>query len=786
MSNEKGYIPFIFNEAKEPLFEGPNGIVQQGDPATLLKPDGEPARLKTAPTQWSNTLLNFARSLTYLGVFREFTVPMTFTRDAAKIIRSLLWGKGKNVIAYYALTKWDRTAYPAQYNKFFVGELDFYKSKQSQDGKKFTINVMEGGLSKLLKSNEGKVYEININEDAEKKTVYLDGLPFSNKVTYTVYSGQEILGTTDPQFYFMGMGIVEKTGLTQGVIMQDQLFESSSAYPNDKYFQWSVTKTLATRISGTISGICHAGSGGVLTINLQRASDSSNTIYETVALGVTGGPFNAGQPWSATFDHTINVNPHDRLYIKVGAMGATNKFMIQAGEIDVEYDVSFDPTLTDGLTPWVLFQRLTDKMTDGKYGCRSSFLQNMDDLVITSGTALRRLTPSSIKTSFTDFFQAMRTRGKKKYSIGLGIEGDQLVLEELDYFFQKNVTIMDLGIVKDLEIVVAEDLLYNTVKSGYLDQTVDDINGRNEVNVLQRYSTPNLRITKELDLVSPYRADPYGIESARTDEFGQKQTSSTADNETFMLSVIKNPYQDVQYYIGDFQVEINTGNYYIKIPQVLDTITPGEKIVIAGAVSNNGTFTVISTTYIIAGFTYIRVLEPVTNETISTGTLTYQSTTVYSLWRPAYTSITGVANPTRIYNVELSPKRSVLNCGGLIRSTHDQDDIKLIKFDSAVRNIELSTTIGGVTITEKDSIVIGSLQNKLFMEYYMNFTTQVPINYPEIMKTNPYGKVKFTDAVSGKTLYGFLWDGGIQPEPNEQQTWKLIAAPDQNLTGLIP
>lgn len=783
----KGLIAWLFSEDKKPYYEDSNGLIAEGDKDTLLKPDGQPAHLKYTPDGWKDTLVNFGRSITYMGLFREFTVPMRFVKDGAKILRYILWTKGKNAIAYFALHRLNRLAYPHSYDTFTYGELDFVKSKQKQDDKTFTINVMQGGLSKLLKAGENTVYDIAVNTDANKKTVYLDGLPFTNKIIYTVYSGQEIVGTSTPQFYYLGMGIVDKTGLSQGVIMQDSVFQNTAVIPNNFYFAWSVSKTIKAKITGKISGICtydNFGNDSNLLINIIRTSDSTNTIYQTVTIP-TGGPFSDGDPFNVSFYREIDMNPHDRLYFRVaGTPWTQHLFTIQSGEITVQYDVKFDPTLTEGLSPYTLFERITDKMTEGKYGVKSTFLQQMDDLILTSGTALRRTVPSSIKTSLTDFFQAMKTRGKKKYSIGLGIEGDKLVIEELDYFFQDTV-IMDLGVVDDLEIFIAEDLLYNTIKVGYKDQTVDDINGRNEVNVQQRYTTPNDRTPKELDLVSPYRSDPYGIESARSDQFGQKQTSSTADNETFLLSVEKLSTVDVRYYFGDFQTEINGGQYYIKIPSVLYQITNGEQLIISGSVSNNGTFTVENTSYLITGFTYIRVTQAVTNEVISSGTVTHKNTEAYSLLRPAYTSITGVDHPAEIFNVELSPKRCLLNCGGLIHSVHDKDEIKFIKFDSAVRNIELSTTIGGVTVTEKDSVVIGSLQDKLFLEYYMTFTTRVPIDYTTLMEINPYGKVKFTDSRTGMVLYGFLWDGGINPEPKDKKSWKLIAAPNQDLSKFI-
>lgn len=792
---QDGYIYWIFSEVKKPYFVGSNGLVQEGDKDTLLRPDGQPAKLQYAPDGWKDTLVNWGRNPVYLGLFRDFTVPMRFVKDGATILRHILWTRGKNAVAYLGISKVNRLSYPTGYDAWFLGELDFSKFKQNQEDDSFTLNVMQGGLSKLLKANENTVYDIPINTDPDRVQLYLDGMPFTNKIIYTVYNGQVVVGTPSPQFYWLGMGIVAKTGISQGVIVQDVPFQDTVAYPNDFYFLWSVSKTISVRVVGIISGICTHDNGGansVLTLRIVRASDTTNTVYQTIAIP-TGGPYSEGDPFSVAFDETIAVNPHERLYFRISSGPWTQPlFTVQAGEIGVTYDVRFAESYAECLTPFTLFERLVEKMTEGKYGVSSGFLLSLDEegtlndnILLTSGTALRTFRgASSIKTSYADFFQAMKTRARNRNSVGTGIENDKLVMEQLDHFFQTDV-ITDLGIVDKLVVLLAEDLGFNTIKSGYKDQTVDDLNGRNEVNVTQLWSTPNNRTQKELNLVSPYRADPYGIESTRSDQFGQARTSSTADNETFVISVDKQQIYDFLYHTGAFELQNSGGSYYIQIPVILQQITNGLKIIIDGSVSNDGIYTIENTSYIMAGFTIIRVTEALTNESVSNGTLYYRDLRNYNLKRPAYTSITGVDHPAEIFNVELSPKRSLLNCGGLMHPFFDKEDIKSLKLESAIRNIELSTTIGGVTVTEKEPVVIGTLQDKLFQEYYMTFTTRVPIDYLELMAVNPYGKIKFTDSRTGLILYGYMWDGGIKPEPKDKQEWKLIAAPNQDLSRFI-
>lgn len=778
-----GYIDYILNEEKKPLFVGSNGLVQEGDPVTLLKPDGQPARLQFAPDGWKDSMVKYGRNLTWMALFREMTVPLKFTKDGAKIMRYLRFNKGQEAVAYYAKLKLDRQAFPHSYYPWFVGEPDFTKFRKTRTG--VTITTMEGGLSKLLKANENTTFDIPINTDPDKQILYLDGVPFTNSVEWVVYSGQNIPGGPGVPFRWLGMGVMSQEGTTQGIIVQDVQMTVDASFPNNSYFLWSVNKTISAHITGRITGN-YQGTGGGSSSNLilRITKAKFNAIIDEIIIN-TGGPYGEGDFFNVNIDETMVVGPEERLYIRIGVIPDTvHPFYISGSNIKVEYEVTFDPTQCECLKPITLYERIVEKLTKGKYGVKSDFLNGLDDLLYSSGPALRKYqSDASIKTSLMDLFQDLKTKGKKKYSIGLGIENDKLVIEELDYFFRSEV-IMDLGIVNDLEIYDATDIQINTIKVGYRNQNIDKVNGRDEVNVTQQYTTPHTRTVKELDLVSPYRFDMYGIEVTRIDLFGKDTTDNKADNDTFGFCAEKQPNIDVLYYSGAFATEINTGAYYIKIPVVLGAIANGLSIVIAGSGANDGVYTVENTSYIVVGYTVIKVTEAVTNESI-VGTLTSRNSLMWNLLRPAYTTVTGVLHPDEVFNTEASPKRGLLNNGGYLHSLLDWQDINKIEFVNGEKNSELLTTIGGVTIEEKAPVVIGSLPAKLFLPYYFKFTTRVPINFIDLMKINPYGRIKFTDGETGQVLYGYMWDGGINPEPEDKQEWILISAPNNDMTKLI-
>lgn len=89
----------------------------------------------------------------------------------------------------------------------------------------------------------------------------------------------------------------------------------------------------------------------------------------------------------------------------------------------------------------------------------------------------------------------------------------------------------------NVEISVAKDLIFNSIKAGYPNQTYDEINGKEEINSQQNYVIDSVGIVRELDIMSTYRADAYGIEFLRINLDGKSTTDSDSDNDVFFVYV---------------------------------------------------------------------------------------------------------------------------------------------------------------------------------------------------------------------------------------------------------
>ena len=80
-----------------------------------------------------------------------------------------------------------------------------------------------------------------------------------------------------------------------------------------------------------------------------------------------------------------------------------------------------------------------------------------------------------------------------------------------------------------------DSLIYSSVKVGYDKEDYDSVNGRDEFRFTNEFSTGlNLRYNT-LSLISPYRADAYGIEFL-VQKRGEDTTDNDSDNDVFFVS----------------------------------------------------------------------------------------------------------------------------------------------------------------------------------------------------------------------------------------------------------
>lgn len=533
----KSLLYYLFSKNNLPLYVDDNGFVVEGtDDYNRL--DGKPAHLQYSPEGWKDTLVKTARSLKYWGLFRDMTVPMKFPNDGKWILTWLLSQYGIEAVAKLAMMKLDRKSLPYSYKPYYITQINFPKYKNSRDW--FTVEAIEGGMSKWIKANENTKFEYDIDSDPERVTILMDGKTFDFNRTYGIPGDQPVRGDND---YYMGVVETSREGNALDVEFQDIFFQTSTAYPNDN---WIIRTGLTTpvntvRVHGTFN--IHYDKTCTPFIRIETAHNETGVQQPQITIYNTAG--NAGEDKTVDYDITFNIPANHQVHIKClgGAPSDANvQYRINGSSMIIDYPYKYRSTYINGLYPKRVLELLVNSLSGGQGVCTSAWLDIVrKDIVITSGDALRGLEGAKLKTSFSDFFKSMN-----RWGVGCGVVAGNtgLLFEDFAFFFKQDTIMFNLGQVSEAETVFMEDAAFNTISAGYDNQDYTDVNGKFEVNQGQRWGTPILSVTKELDLKSPYRADSLGIELLRINFEQKRTTDSESDNDCFMLNVEKEEHVD--------------------------------------------------------------------------------------------------------------------------------------------------------------------------------------------------------------------------------------------------
>ena len=743
----KNWLYFLTDEGGK-SYHINNGLVQ----TTAAK-----KQLLYTPDGWQDIAIGWERNILRVGTVRNFSLPLGFVLDGAQILRDIMYTKSIEEKIYLLITKLDlvidATTYKYLYNYFYKGELDL--STLRDDDTKMTVNIMEGGLSKLLKANEGTVYEFPMNAP-ETILVKMDGIALYLKHTWLLIEST-VLNNVVP-----GLSFVNSDGQAAGTAA---VTVDEGPLDAERYF---FTTSIA------ITGI-----NLKTTIIARNPMDADITLVIKNQAGVVVATLVSGTYSNTAFtsipvDVTFNSNAGDKFFLQVTSPGFVE---FKEATLSANFSSTYPTTYIKAYKPTDLYPKIIEKITGKATDAKSDLLATKDHLVYTSGDAIRGIPTAKLKTNLNNFFEDAKVR----YAAGLGIESGKIAIETYEHFLDETNPI-DLGNAKDLKVTLAADLMHNTVKVGYTEKNIDDVNGKYSFNNSHLYSSPLTKVVKELSLISPYTSDPYVIELTRINLEGKTTTDNSKDNEVFILNV-----KEVD---NMFAANLNIFTL-VSVPIIIVTgadaqynsFQGGGKFTIAGSLYNNKTFTVIGKGALDGtggGFTLI-VMEPVIQESLLTQAANI-TITGYELNRPAYIMLTGVPDPDSIFNIEeLTPKRILKVQEKWINSIFYHFPGEELKFQTTEKNADLYTVLGNDIFWENANFQIGN--ERLFLPFYFEFDTEVPIDLVSLLETNPNRCFSFN--WNDKTFTGFLMKAGIAPNTNKEQAFKLLAAPSNNIQNLI-
>jgi hypothetical protein len=558
----KDFLYFL-TDAQNRSFYVENGLVQVSS---------APRPLEFTPGEWQNVLVDNTRNQKYFALDRSFSIPLNAVEDGAKILKDQYYKKGIETIVNLVILRqdifYDGTEYGYFYRGFYKGELDF--SNFNHHGAIVTINVMEGGLPKLIKAKENLVYEIPMDHpDAE--TILMDGIVLKEAANYTAVDVELKKSLFGTYFIVPLIFLSSDSSANPGVFF----YSPTVQYMGSNFFNFMKESfnVVAQADPGNAGPVVLningqliykvTQNGGNLGIRLRFFKSSQTAANQNTYLLTTTpvGGSTAGVTYTSNVSLAISLQPDERLFFFVeyiGTTGANDTVIVfqPQSTLRITYDFRYKKTYINALTPGTVFRELIKHISDSTHIPQSNLLSLWDNIKLTCGDAIRGIQGAVLKTSLSDFFQAFDSQ----FDTGLGIIAGVLRLEYKADFVDYNNPI-HLGSVKGLSVKPSKDQLYNSLVVGYRDITYDDVNGKQEFNSRTTWSLPNTRITKELSKISPYRADSYGIEFLRINLEGKNTTDSSSDNDVFMIHTRKYPTTFPQELITAYEVDrgLNTG-----------------------------------------------------------------------------------------------------------------------------------------------------------------------------------------------------------------------------------
>lgn len=532
----KDFLYFITDK------EGKSARINNGVPEFI----SVPTPLEYTPDGWQEKAIHFTRNSRYAGVFRSFTTPLKLVKDGAHILRDRVIKKGTEDKLYLIILWLDKSFAGGWIHRLlYKGEFDLTNLESEDDF--VTTNILEGDLMKFIKANENTQYEIPLDVP-EAIQVKSDGIELDQTSSYILTNGTL---ADDLGGHSLDLQILNIEALSSiGSVDQTRIKSGNSAsvlWANDNWFNITKDSPVTFKISWKFRVYLTLASGispvfGTKYFLQLLMVENSSSLTPVVLQEIGGGdPLLIYNKWN-TFEGemTVVVPANRKLVIYMSAsINRDFTFFTYDNEnnfFKFGYTYKHPKSFVPHLRPAYVAQQLLNKMTESTdYTFESDYLTTVwENLVLTSGNAIRGIAGSVLKTSWNEFFDSYNV----PCNISMKVIGKTVKIEQWAEAYQLGVA-ANIGDANEFSWKIPSDLLFSGVKIGYPDINYENTNGKKEFNTVQSYVGPIKKVNRLLELTSKYRADSYGYEFIRIEGAGKDTTDLKSDNDVFLTHVEK-------------------------------------------------------------------------------------------------------------------------------------------------------------------------------------------------------------------------------------------------------
>lgn len=502
---------------------------------------------------WDDFDLSQKRS-NYDGVVRTFSTKFEFVKKAYNLLKSEFYSQYLDAAATIIFSLRNNSW---EYDEIFRCALDF--STYSEDGYVVSINAIDNTLAAIIKAKKGIQYEYPV-ADLQTSNLKYDGLKFQYEGKYTL-GGQSyesdgvayiniekiLVSAGKPYFYSIPLYKLENSELPKldsPLRFDDVSFTELSNLNECSPFVEALSD-IHVDISFRTDYYTTTYAGGIERFFLLIfKKDSSGNVTEVKSYESDGFykyineiiPVDLAKGESIIFaTHVVfSVELANNIDIAFPNFSFSINFKSKINSVDI-----------DVISPNTILSKLLDSMTENTIDYKGvidvtlpssggitpiKFNRLLERTYIMAAESARGLPKAKIYTSYKKFCEWMEA----EFGYVPVINENTVTFKHRDKLFSSTV-VKDLGTeINDYEFSVNDSLIYSSVKVGYDKQDYDSINGRDEFRFTNEFST-GLKLTDNtLSLISPYRADAYGIEFL-VQKRGEDTTDNDSDNDVFFV-----------------------------------------------------------------------------------------------------------------------------------------------------------------------------------------------------------------------------------------------------------
>ena len=498
---------------------------------------------------WDDFGISQKRS-NYDGVIRSFSTQFEFVNRSYELLKEEFeqhYLSAKAAIVFYLRNNsWN-------WDKIFHCTLDF--GTYSEDGMVVSINAVDDNLAAIIKAKRNILYEYPV-ADLYTRSLNYDGLKFQYEAKYVLggntYESDGVQyvnitkvfgGTYAYTIPIYKLSNSELPSLDSPIIFSDAQFTESSLEEGVPFAE--ALADVHIDFNFTTDYYVHIYEGIVKNIKLRIFKKDSGGAIEDVWSHYSDGFYKYINE-IIPIDLIKGQKVYFMMELTFGAPiseGSFTKNVVDVVFPNFSLGISFMSRINtvniDVISPITVLGKLLDSMTDSTetysgliddYDPRMS-MDRLSTSYIMAAESARGLPNAKLYTSYKKFCDWMEA----EFGYVPVINENTVTFMHRDKLFTSTV-VKDLGTeINDYEFSVNDSLIYSSVKVGYDKEDYDSVNGRDEFRFTNEFSTGlNLR-DNTLSLISPFRADAYGIEFL-VQKRGEDTTDNDSDNDVFFVS----------------------------------------------------------------------------------------------------------------------------------------------------------------------------------------------------------------------------------------------------------